>query len=78
MVINYNYTSAFIVEFEYPSYTVREGESVEVCLVNTTSPERIHSFTVQFYTSYDCDTSSTITVIDDATGIIIIHAQQFN
>ncbi|XP_064385443.1 uncharacterized protein LOC135334236 isoform X4 [Halichondria panicea] len=58
----------FIVEFEYPSYTVREGESVEVCLVNTTSPERIHSFTVQFYTSYDCDTSSTITVIDDATA----------
>ena len=64
--------SAFIVEFEYPSYTVMEGESVEVCLVNTTNPERVHNFIVQFYTSYDCDISSTVTVVDDATGIITI------
>ena len=56
----YSYLAAFIVEFEYPSYTVLEGESVEVCLVNTTNPERIYDFIVQFYTSYD---SSTVTVV---------------
>ncbi len=49
-------SSAFIVEFEHPSYTVLEGESVEVCLVNTTNPERIYDFIVQFYTSYDSST----------------------
>ncbi len=61
------YLTAFIVEFEHPSYTVQEGESIEVCLVNTTNPERIHNFIVQFYTSYDCDISSPVVPVE-ATG----------
>ncbi len=59
---------AFIVELEQPSYTILEGESVEVCLVNITNPERVTDFYVHFYTSYECDVSSTAEAAV-ATGI---------
>ncbi len=45
---------------------------MEVCLVNTTNPDRIHSFTVQFYTSYDCDISSPVVPVE-ATGKPSMH-----
>lgn len=61
-----SHTTAFIVSFEQPSYTVMEGDSVEVCLIPVTNPERVHQFNVQFYTLHDYDSNSSA-----ATGISV-------
>ncbi len=51
---------------------------MEVCLVNTTNPERISDFTVQFYTSYDSNTILPAQATGKATILNFIESLNFS
>ena len=58
-----------MVDFEHHNYTVMEGDSVEVCLINVTDVVLVHEVSVWIITNSDCDNNTV-----DATGSMRVYS----